>query len=152
MSLLYKDIFGYLVSRPEVNVFVGTRVFGLQIPQWSAAMQETYGGPLPAIVYRESLVEHHEHLEGGSASAETDLTIECLASTYVEVKGLADAVRRVLDTYLGSMGETDILGSICDGEQDIYDNPVDGSDNGSYRVMMSFNIVHSESLPIVQGE
>jgi len=149
MSLLYKDIFNYLTTTTPVKEQVATRVFGLQIPQFSEADIKALGGPYPALCYEESIIEHIRHLGGGSETCQTSLQINCYAETYPAVKQLADSVRRVLDTFAGEMGSTTIKEIILESEEDIYEDPVDASDKGVYRVMQDYTVWHSESLPLV---
>lgn len=149
MSLLYKDIFAYLSTTSPVKEQVATRIFGLQIPQLSAADIKSLGGPYPAIRYEESVIEHVRHLQGGSQTCQTALQIDCYAESYPAVKQLADGVRRVLDTFQGPMGNTEIKEIILESEEDIYEDPVDASDKGVFRVMQDYTVWHSESLPLV---
>lgn len=152
MSLLYKDVFAYLATTSPVKEMVGTRIFGLVIPQLTAADIEELGGPYPAIRYEESVIEHYRHLDGGSQTCQTSLQIDCYAESYPAVKALADGVRRILDTYQGRMGDTTIDEVILNSEEDIYEDPVDASDTGQFRVMLDFTVTHSETLPLVSHD
>lgn len=148
MSLIYRDIFNYLITTSPVKELIGARVFGLVIPQFSADDIAKLGGPYPAIRYEESTIEDDNHLGGGSETCFTSLQIDCYAESYPSVKELQDGVRRVLHTFKGQMGATDVKGCLLKTAEDIYEDPVDASDTGVYRVMMDFEIVHSESLPV----
>lgn len=152
MSLLYKDVFAYLCTTSPVKELIGSRVWGLVIPQMSKDDIEQLGGPYPAIRYEESVIEHYRHLDGGSEACQTSLQIDCYAESYPAVKELADGVRRILDTYQGQMGDTKIHEISCESEEDIYEDPVDASDKGQFRVMMDFTVTHSETLPIVSHD
>lgn len=103
-----------LAADSGVSALVGTRIYG------SAPPENT---PAPLIVYRKLSAARTPTLSIGTL-AEVDARIEvlCIATSYAQLKTLAEAVRTALAYQRGTLAGVDVLDITIDDEgADEYD-------------------------------
>lgn len=110
------------------------------------------GGPLPAVTY-ETISEEHEHdLLGASGVVQETVELVCYAATQLVAEQVAEALRVALDGYpsgatQGTWGSVTVDCVLLTGGDDAYDQPDDGSDDGTYQVSREFMVMYRESIP-----
>lgn len=144
MTLLLEALDAKLRTITDLTAFVGNRIFGNRAPQWTPAIQKAYSGPLPMLVYQDSTVEQHRHLEGSDGSAQIAVTFDIFAATYLQAKQVAEILRVNFDTFRGSLSGMAISEMTLESMNDFYDQPIDGSDVGANVVSMDFFVWHEQ--------
>lgn len=79
------------------------------------------------------------HLRGASGVAYPRFQIEAWAETYTAAKALANAVRKALDGYSGTVGTVDVRSILILSERDFYEEAVK-----AHRIIMDFSVRHIE--------
>lgn len=73
--------------------------------------------------------------------------IDCWADSYSGADTLAEAVRQELQGFSGTMGSDTVTSVTLDDEEDAYEPPDDGSDEGIFRITLRYRIQYRESKP-----
>jgi hypothetical protein len=103
------------------------------------------GDALPAIRYAFPGGGSLQHLTGISGTASPTLQIDCYAETFVAAESLAEAVRLVVQAIQAeTIGSTFVQGVLLTGRLSEYEEPVDASDVGKHRVILTFDVAHNE--------
>jgi hypothetical protein len=144
MTLLLEAVDAKLRSITSLTALVGNRIFGNKAPQWTADIKRAFGEPFPRIVYQDSTVEQHRHLEGSDGSALIVVTIDIYSQRYLQAKQIAEILRVNLDTFRGDMGGVLVDEVSLESMNDFYEDPVDGSDVGSHSVSIDFFFWHQQ--------
>lgn len=144
MTLLLEAVDAKLRTITSLTALVGNRIFGNEAPQWTTKIREVYGEPFPRIVYQDSTVEQHRHLEGSDGSAQIAVTFDVYALKYLAAKQIAEILRVNLDTLKGTLSDVEIDEVTLDSMNDFYIGPVDGSDVGTHLVSMDFFFWHQQ--------
>ena len=131
------DLRSYLILQSEVTDEVGTR-----IRRNAASQNETR----PFVVYTILNTDTHQGLDSNETGARvSDVEIIVEAETAGDAKNAADAIRTTLkaaaNTTMGSPG-TVVEYIHFEGEQQSYDPPDDGSQNGLHLVTQDYRIFH----------
>ena len=109
---LEADIRAYTLADPAVAGVIGQRMHVRRLPQ---------GGQLPALVYGRISTRREHDLQGPDGAPRARMQLVCWAASPADAYRLADAVRRRLDGFRGSMGAGDVGAVQCGGERDIED-------------------------------
>lgn len=92
-----------------------TRIFPVTIPQ----------DPIyPLILYTKISGMRDHILQGPSGFAHPRFQIDAFAETYTAAKSLANAIRKALDGYRGTVLDTRIGSCLIDSERDIYESEI----------------------------
>lgn len=107
------------------------RIFPLLIPE------HVRGDPkkMPCLVYQRIATSRTATFCGTDSLVNVSMQIDCYALNYVSAKTLADAVRRRLVDYTGSMGDTHVDRVFIDVEFDLVEQ-----DTGLFRVSQTYSI------------
>lgn len=132
-----------LVDNADVAALVATRVY----PQIAAQ-----GAAKPYLVYTRISTDRPRHLLSAAGIYSARIQIDAYGSTYSQAKTLADKTRLCLDGLehetIGSGGTTAYVRSVMlDGEYDGFDNPNDGGQLGTHRVIQDFIVWAAETVP-----
>ena len=119
-----------LIADETVLGLVSSRIYPMKLPQ---------GPTMPAITYSRISGPRIETMAGPSGMAFPRVQVDSWASTYAGVKALADAVRKALDGYRGTIVSIRVGGIIMDGELDLYEPGVE-----EYRVTQDYIVWHDE--------
>jgi len=119
---------------------VGSRIYPVVLP-------EGHDNNLTAITYSRVTGGHDHNLKQATGSAIPTFEIDCWSKSYEAADQLAEAVRQQMQGFSGTMGATSVKSVILDDEQDAYEAPQDGSDNGLYRITLRYRIRYTESVP-----
>lgn len=138
MAALYE----HLTADTDVTAEVGTRIYPLQAPETAT---------LPYITYQKISTAHMHHFGAAAAIVTSAVQIDVWGNTSVEVEDAVKDVRESLDGRLHfSMGATEALavkGIFLNGTSDGLVEPTDGTDKGTFRTTMTFDIWHAETVP-----
>jgi len=127
-----KDIYYILKSDTDVAALVGTRIYPMKLPQrWT----------LPAITYQKISGDRAPSYAGASGRTRPRFQVDCWDDNYLDVKDLADKVRKCLDGHKGDINtESNVGGIHLEGDRDIWEDNID-----VFRVTMDFVIPHFET-------
>ncbi len=121
-----------LTSDTDMAALVSTRVYPMRLPQ---------GYSLPAVSYqRISAERRHELSTGPIGWAFTRFQFDCWAGSYSDLRDLAEAVRKCLDGFSGTVDGTHVGGIYIEGERETFEEDVE-----IYRVTMDFLIPYKET-------
>ena len=132
-----------LVDDSAVASLVVARVY----PQIAAQ-----GAVKPYIVYQRISSDRKRYLLSAVGIYSTRIQIAAYGTTYSQAKTLADKTRLCLDglrrTTIGSGASTLFVNSIVlDAEYDGFDEPNDGGQLGTHRVIQDFIVWANETVP-----
>lgn len=105
-------IFDILRGDSTVYGLVSSRIYPQIIPQNTA---------LPAIIYSQIAGPRQHTLESTDNMVPSRWQFTCVAETYAELRGLSDAIRGVLDSYMGVCGTVEIQCAHFIDENDLTD-------------------------------
>jgi len=131
-------LFAYLKTKPSVTTIAGNRIYPLVLPQ-----DETR----PSLVYQVISRTGNHHLLGPAGLPQTRLQITSNAATPTLATNLADGVRLALDGFRGFWGNVEVTGCEKENEVDDFEEPIDASDQGVFRVVQDYLIFHREAIP-----
>lgn len=120
-----------LVSSTAVTSVVGTRIYPLLAPASSA---------LPFVVWRRTGIERSQTLglPVGVPRVSVDYTV--IATTYNQAREAADAMRRTLDGYGGSVENTVVEQVSLENEVDDFVTLAGADQPPSYSVTQSYDV------------
>ena len=134
--MLAADLTQYLKADPTIAAAVSGRVFPNIVPQGSA---------FPAISYNQvSGVRLYDVNDGPTGRAMPRITINSWAVRYLDVRNLADAVRRRINGFRGMMGSTSIGRITLDNEFDNFEQ--EAGQDGIHRVVQDYIISFVEGV------
>jgi hypothetical protein len=120
----------YILLNDTTVKAITTRCHPVTIPQ-----TPTY----PLILYTQ-ISGHRDHtLRGASGHVHPRFQVEAWDETYTGAKTLADAIRNVLDDYIGTASGTVIKSCLIDSERDIYEPEIE-----VYRKVQDYLIWYEE--------
>jgi hypothetical protein len=117
---------------------VGTRIFPCYLPQTATR---------PALTYSRVTGGSYHNLGSATGAAIPTFEIDAWADSYEAADVLAEAIRQEMQGFRGTMGSDAIKTVVLDDEEDAYEAPDDGSDNGVFRITLRYRIMYTESIP-----
>ena len=118
-------------SSTDVTDVVATRVFPIFVPQ---------GQALPALVYQLTSGEPVTSNSGHSGLTFARFEIECLSSSYSEVKDLAEKVRLAITGYSGTEASVKVTSTVHLRTSDDYTPPVTAGERGTHHAVLDFRL------------
>jgi len=110
-TTLEEAVYSLLVANAGVLALLSTRIYPLVVPQDAS---------MPALAYqRISSVPVRSH-SGFASLTRTRMQITCEAATYASAKAVAVAVRRAVESYVGTVGSVSIRGAFVENESDSF--------------------------------
>lgn len=133
----------FLKANTDVSLKVGSRVYRAIARQ---------GTPFPYVIIQQISGRHVRHMAAASGLAAPVFQISCVDDDPVGADDLADAVREALDHFIGTMGTppntATVQAAFLEGEASMFEPPRDASDVGIHVVRMTFEIWHTETVPV----
>ena len=106
------DLRTFLLADGDISTPVGTRVHPLSLPQ---------NCTLPALTFDRMATERGATHDGPERIAVVGLRVSCWAETLLAARSLAEAVRKRLNGYVGTMGAATVVqATFMDGDSDDY--------------------------------
>jgi len=96
----------------------------------------------PAVTHSISSRSFDHDLSGPSGLSTATWQVDCWSRTELEAASLASLVRQAFDGFGGTIGQVVILGCFLEDESDLPDYPRNGTDTYTFRVNLSFTVVH----------
>lgn len=143
--MIENDIRIYLLAQAPIAQLLGSDAPGA--PARLSPQERQQNGPLPAIVYERTGTEHLQGLEAAIGYATAHLEFDCMSATYAGARQLAECLRGELQGFRGTMGNQKICSVQLQDESDDFDPPADGSTQGVYHVIHSYDFQFTESIP-----
>lgn len=112
---MLSDLRAFLMADDTISGLVGSRVYPNKLPENVA---------YPAIRYEQVSGVREYHLRGPSGRARPRISINAWATKYEDARGLADAIRRRLNGYAGTLGETEVGSIKLESEIDFFEDEV----------------------------
>jgi hypothetical protein len=125
-----------LTASTSVFSLVGTRIYPVVAPASAA---------LPFVVWRRSSIQREQSLSAPNGVPKVMIEYQCYATTYEQVRTLADSMRRQLDGHRGVTGTIDIGNVSLEAENDDF-VVLQGSDMPNvYQVTQMYLTLWSET-------
>jgi len=135
----------YLKTKPSVTTIAGNRIYPMVLPQ-----KETR----PSLVYQVISRTGNHHLGGAAGLPITRMQITANVTGFQTDRtaadlsdSLADGVRLAMDGFRGFWGNVEVTGCEKENEVDDFEEPIDASDQGVFRVVQVYLIFHREQIP-----
>jgi len=133
------DLRAYLIADAPLAALVGTRIFAGFAPT---------SADLPYITIQRIASPGQHHLTAAAGIANETFQIDVWTKTQSSLEAIAIAVRNALDGFGPAlMGATDVRGIRLDNQSDTFDRPDDGSQGGTYRDRMDFDVWFFTNVP-----
>jgi len=138
MSNICKGVRDFLVADADILAEFSTRVYRHRAPM------ETN---LPYILVEKIGATRVYNLTTQFPLAQSTVQVDVYVSKPNQVSTLGEHVRNRLSGYRGSMGNEVIQGCTCIRDNDLTEEPNDGSDDWNFRRSFDYLITHSEAVP-----
>lgn len=125
-----------LIASPAVSALVASRVYPLLAPKTAS---------LPFITWRRAGISREHTLAGPMGMPNVTVEVQSFATTYEDVRELADRVRLVLDGYGGTMNNVEVNNVSLENEADDFVQLSGGDLPPVYQVTQTFNVLWQES-------
>ena len=125
-----------LVTNTLTSSIVGGRVYPLLAPKTAA---------LPFITWRRSGISREHTLAGPMGVPNVSVEMQSFATTYEDVRELADRVRLVLDGYGATVNNTEVKHVSLEQESDDFVQLAGGDLPPVYQVTQTFNVLWQET-------
>tara|TARA_B100000809_G_scaffold154054_1_gene151418 strand:- start:1083 stop:1505 length:423 start_codon:yes stop_codon:yes gene_type:complete len=138
MTDIGKGLRTYLLTDTAIAADVGTRIFPRAMPQ---------DATLPAIVFQLISSISVDQVDSAAGIANALVQVDIYGETHLAANNLAEDVRNAVHGYSGSMGSETVQSVGIANKIEGYLVPDDGGDDGTYRVTLDLDIVHTEAVP-----
>lgn len=125
-----------LIGNAAVSSMVGSRVYPLLAPKTAS---------LPFITWRRAGISREHTLAGPMGMPNVSVEVQSFATTYEDVRELADRVRLVLDGYGGTVNNVEVKNVSLENEADDFVQLAGGDLPPVYQVTQTFNVLWQES-------
>jgi hypothetical protein len=116
---------------------VGTQIYPQKIPQ---------RGATPAVVWTLSGVERDHDLDGPTGLATATVGLEAVDEDALITDRVATRLREIFDGFKGTLGGlVDVVSTTHEDEGDDYNEPVDASEDGMFRVALNYTFMFHEA-------
>ena len=127
-----------LLNDGDVTDNVGTRIYPRVVPQ---------GVANPCVRYQTISSFRDGALDGGTGMVTATVQVDVFADTHLAAELVSEKIRESLQGFRGTASGVEVLGCTLTNSREMYTKPVDASDDGDYRVVMDFEVVHQEPIP-----
>lgn len=143
MASIKEALASHLLADVGVRRYVDSRVYHMTAPP-------TVG--FPRVTYQVISQNRWRHYTDAAGLLDSQLQVDCWARTSGEAEDVAEAVRDSLDhtehTDIGVGPNTmAVKRAFLVDSHDDYEAPRDGAGKGIFRVLQTWDITHTESLP-----
>ena len=128
-------IYSILTADENILSLVSTKIYPKIMPQSAS---------LPAITYNQISGPRGHTMGGPDGTVKARYQIDCWASTYSGAKALAEAVRKELDGYTGTVNSREIESIMLDNEGDIPSGEENINNIRLFGKMLDFIIFYKE--------
>ncbi|GAC1475647.1 MAG: hypothetical protein NVSMB9_28540 [Isosphaeraceae bacterium] len=130
-----------LAARAAISSVVGNRIYPLKVPESTTPLT-------PALTYQIIANPRDHHLDGANGITRARVQISAVTRTFAETAALTLAVRNCFDGWYGTLaGGVKVIETLLLNESELYEEPVDASDLGTYRTVLDIVFRYRESLP-----
>lgn len=124
-----------LVGNSAVAALVGSRIYPIIAPATAV---------LPFITWRRSGIQREQTLSGPMGTPTVTVELNLYATTYEEVRDIADNVRRCLDGYAGAANGTTVHNAALSSESDGFETLAGADMPIVYQVAQTYEVLWQE--------
>jgi hypothetical protein len=135
-ATLREALYARLSSIEDLATLAGSRIY------FNARPQIASGASFPAVVHSIDGRSFDRDLSGPDGLSTATWSVDCWAKTELAAAAMADAVRTAFDGFNGTIGQVVVLGCFLEDEADLPEYPRNGTDSYTYRVALSFTVIH----------
>lgn len=125
-----------LVGNAGFLALAGSRVYPLLAPKTAA---------LPFVAYRRSGIERTQTIGGPVGTPRVRVEFGVYATTYEAARDVADAMRKVLDGYKGTVDNTEVKYVALDDESDDFVQLAGADLPAVYQVTQTYTVLWQET-------
>lgn len=140
--MIRSDLTNYLKSKETLTHLVGQRIHWIRVPQRLKG-ETTY----PCITFRRATGGYAQNLDGSQGFSEPLFEFDIWGPDSEVVEQVSEALRCVLQGFLGMMVATRITCVSLEDEQDFLEPPAIGDDTTVYRIQQKYTIGHAVAIP-----
>lgn len=133
----------HLAADPDVANLVADRI---------GPVRAATSRKLPYVTYQIISQSRDYHLLGPSRHVTANVQFDVWSDDAVEADTLANAVRMAFDGFYGVMGDqaVSVEGTTVTGPSTSFEEPVDGSQDGTFRATLEVQIGYIEEVPVAR--
>ncbi len=102
----------------------------------------------PSLTFSVSKKAREQSLDGPIGVCRCRLSLVARSLDYDVCKAIKEALRNMLDGFVGDLSGVAIVEASMADESDVYEQPADGSDQGTFEVPCEFFVRFREPLPV----
>lgn len=125
-----------LLLAPDVAMQVGTKIYPVMAPSSTA---------LPFIAYRRGGIQRQQTLQNPAGVPRVTFELQVYAATYEDAREVADAVRRSLDGYAGTIDNTVIHQVSLENEVDDFVALAGADMPPAYQITLTYDVWWQET-------
>lgn len=125
-----------LLLKPDVALLVGTKVYPVMAPASTA---------LPFITYRRSGIQRQQTLQNPAGVPRVTFDVQVYAATYEDAREVADAVRKTLDGYAGTIDNTVVDQVSLENEADDFVALAGADMPPAYQITLTYDVWWQET-------
>ena len=108
-----EDLRAYLLTLSAITDLIGQRVYFIKLPQDTT---------FPALTINRISTQRRRSHGGNSNLTRPRIQLTCFAETYLATKAISTQIVNALESYVGTMGSTQVYDSFVENELDLYDS------------------------------
>lgn len=125
-----------LLLKPDVALLVGTKVYPVMAPASTA---------LPFITYRRGGIQRQQTLQNPAGVPRVTFDVQVYAATYEDAREVADAVRKTLDGYAGTIDNTVVDQVSLENEADDFVALAGADMPPAYQITLTYDVWWQET-------
>lgn len=125
-----------LVGSTNVTTLVGTRIYPVLAPA---------SATLPFVTWRRTGIERQQTLGSPAGMPRVTVDYEIYGTTYEQTRSVADAMRRILDGYGGTVDNTTVNQTSLENESDDFVTLAGADLPPVYQVTQTYDVWWQES-------
>lgn len=139
--MIEKGLLKLLEQDADVSALVGTGVYWILAPK---------GKPLPYVVLSRVTTGDTYSMAGATGLRDAVFQVDCFATDYYSARGVAFAVRMLLESYKGNLPDAESTSVSSVMTEKDWDMPYEeGAKGFVYRALLEFRVWHYDTgLPI----
>jgi hypothetical protein len=132
------SLYTYLSSKTEISSLVSSRIYDRIAPEKVTT---------PFITFQIISGDKANHTGGASQDASKLVQLHVVGDSGKICETVSEALRNVLDGFIGDMGGMYVTSCFFHNETDDYDTPESGTQLGRFALILDYSIWYNEAIP-----
>lgn len=135
--MIEQAIQSMILADASFNAIAGNAVFYNKAPQKAA---------LPYVILSRISAQRILSFAGYSGLTAPRVQVDCYATTYTQVRKMADVIRLAINGFRGTVLGKEIQGVFLEDDRDSYEPPEHGDEVGVHRVSNDYFVWFKEAV------